>query len=175
VASSGSKHGPNNYKDNKPSSLLVFNRVYRLEKQSVMLVFSPLSFVNCCPSNLLSSSTLPPPPFPMWISGLYTRIQCVRGGYGIIGLRQINTCRKVPLQVNFFRWRHFAFPSVSLIFLLSQYTVYTRANYKLNIVWNNILKLKNIKSWKTSFICWNLIFLEKLYLIAEKIRLTIFS
>jgi hypothetical protein len=23
-------------------------------------------------------------------------------------LRQINTCRKVPLQVNFFRWRHFA-------------------------------------------------------------------
>jgi hypothetical protein len=34
-------HGPNNYKDTKPSmsSLLVFNRVYRLEIQSVMLAF----------------------------------------------------------------------------------------------------------------------------------------
>ncbi len=39
-----------------------------------------------------------------------------RGG----GLRQINTWRKVPLQVNFifYRWRHFALPSISLIFLL---------------------------------------------------------
>ncbi len=27
------------------------------------------------------------------------------------------TCPKVPLQVNFLRWRHFAFPSMSLIFL----------------------------------------------------------
>ncbi len=36
-----------------------------------------------------------------------------RGG----GLRQINTCRKVPLQLNFFRWRHFALLSISLIFL----------------------------------------------------------
>ncbi len=26
------------------------------------------------------------------------------GGYGVLGLRQINTCRKVPLQVNFFRY-----------------------------------------------------------------------
>ena len=35
-------HGPNNYKDAQPqmSSLLVFNRVYRLEIQSVMFVFS---------------------------------------------------------------------------------------------------------------------------------------
>ncbi len=34
------------------SSLLVFNRGYRLEIQSVMLVFST-GFVNCCPSNPL--------------------------------------------------------------------------------------------------------------------------
>jgi hypothetical protein len=34
---------------------------------------------------------------------LYKRIQCVRGGYGVLGLRQINTCRIVPLQVNLFR------------------------------------------------------------------------
>jgi hypothetical protein len=35
------------------------------------------------------------------------------------GLRQINTCRRVPvpLQVNFFRWRHFALLSINLIFL----------------------------------------------------------
>ncbi len=49
-------HGPINYKDTKPyvSSLLLFNRVYRLGIQSVMFVFST-SFVNYCPSNLLSS------------------------------------------------------------------------------------------------------------------------
>jgi hypothetical protein len=27
-----------------------------------------------------------------------------RRGYGVVGLRQINICRKVPLQVNFLRW-----------------------------------------------------------------------
>ena len=56
------KHGPNNYKDTKPlmSSLLVFDRVYRLEIQSVMLVFStPL--VNLRLSNLLTGS----PPHPL--------------------------------------------------------------------------------------------------------------
>ncbi len=36
-----------------------------------------------------------------------------RGG----GLRQINTCCKVPLYVNFFRWRPFELLSISLIFL----------------------------------------------------------
>jgi hypothetical protein len=59
------------------SSLLVFNRVSRLEIQSVMLVFS-------------------------------TRIECVREGEsGVIGGKgasdRLNACRKVPLQVNFFR------------------------------------------------------------------------
>jgi hypothetical protein len=39
------------------------------------------------------------------------------GGYGVLGLTQKNTCPKVSLQVNFFRWRHFALPSTSLIFL----------------------------------------------------------
>jgi hypothetical protein len=42
----------------------VLIRVYSLV-QSVMLYFRPC-FVNCCPSNLLSGSTLPPPPtFPL--------------------------------------------------------------------------------------------------------------
>ncbi len=77
------------------------------------------SFVNCCHSNLLSvqSPSLLPPPFLVWISILYTVCLCVGGGYVFLGLRQINTCRKVPLQVNFLRWRHFALPSMSLIFL----------------------------------------------------------
>ncbi len=69
-------------------------------------------FVKCCPSNLLLSCSTPPPP------RLNTRIQCVRRGrYGVLGLGQINTCRKVPLLVKFFRLRHFALPSMSLIFL----------------------------------------------------------
>jgi hypothetical protein len=38
-------------------------------------------------------------------------------GDGVLGLRQINTCRKVPLQAKFFRRRHFTLPSVTLIFL----------------------------------------------------------
>jgi hypothetical protein len=75
------------------------------------------SFVNCCRSNLLSGST-PLPPFPVWLSILNTHMLFVRGGggYGFLGFRQINTFRKVPLQVDFCR-RHFALPSVSLIFL----------------------------------------------------------
>jgi hypothetical protein len=42
---------------------------------------------------------------------------CKGGGYGVLGLRRINTCRKVPLQVNFFRWRHFLLPAMNLLFL----------------------------------------------------------
>jgi hypothetical protein len=42
---------------------MVFNGVYRLKIQSLILVFRP-SFVNYCPSNLLfSSPPSPPPPF----------------------------------------------------------------------------------------------------------------
>jgi hypothetical protein len=42
------------------SSLLVFNRVYRLEIQSVMLVIST-QLCELLPPNLLSGSTPPPP------------------------------------------------------------------------------------------------------------------
>ncbi len=61
------------------------------------------SFVNCYHSYLLSGSTLPPPhsPFPVWISITYTVCK-EGGGYGVLGLR---------------RWRHFALPFMSLIFL----------------------------------------------------------
>ncbi len=91
----------------KGTSRQVFIRVYRLEIQSVNLVFRP-SFVNCCSSNFLSGSTLPPP-FPVWIS-IHVYSVCGGDGDGVLDLRQINTCRKVPLQVHFFRWRHFALP-----------------------------------------------------------------
>ncbi len=127
----------------------VFIRVYRLEIQPVMVVwyFRP-SFVNYCPSNLLSGSPPPPPPpFPVskynmeggdvgcwvvletlfymsltlciWLASEPTKLldhpkqKPKRGG----GLKQINTCDKVPVQVNFVRWRHFALLSISLIFL----------------------------------------------------------
>jgi hypothetical protein len=54
-------------------SLLVFNRVYRLEVQPVMWFFRP-SFVNYCNSNLLSGS---PNPLPK------VKSQCVAGrGWG---------------------------------------------------------------------------------------------
>ncbi len=54
-------------------------------------------------SPLLSGSTLPPPPLPCVNKyTVYTYTVCSgEGVYGVLELRQINTCRKVPLQVNF--------------------------------------------------------------------------
>jgi hypothetical protein len=76
--------------------------------QSVMLVFSyfRLSFVNCCPSNLLSGSPLPPLPIPYinkYTIHMYTVCKGPKGGgYGVLGIKtDNNTCRKVPLHVNF--------------------------------------------------------------------------
>jgi hypothetical protein len=82
----------------------VFIRAYRLEVQSFMLVFS----IQLCELLPLSSSlwfNRPPPPFPcVNIYTVYTDTVCKwGGGYGVLDLRQINTRRKVPLQVNFFR------------------------------------------------------------------------
>jgi hypothetical protein len=55
-------HARRNYKDTKPLNVVftgVFNRVYRLEIQSVMLWFStPL--VNCCPCTFSLTSPAPP-------------------------------------------------------------------------------------------------------------------
>ncbi len=98
----------------KRTSRQVFIRVYRLQIQSVMLAFSTQ---NCAllplkPSLLFDSPPLPP--FHVNKYTLYTYTVCEGWGYGVLGLRQINTCRKVPLQVNFFSWRHFALSSISL-------------------------------------------------------------
>jgi hypothetical protein len=44
----------------------------------------------------------------------------------------INTCSKVPLQVNFFRWRIFALSSMSLIFLRVPWCVCNACDHKLD-------------------------------------------
>jgi hypothetical protein len=68
------------------SSLLVFNRVYRREIQSVMLVFST-GFVNYCPSTFCLIRS-PPPCLPCVNKyTVYTYTVCKGGGeYGIIGV-----------------------------------------------------------------------------------------
>jgi hypothetical protein len=87
--------------------------------------------VNCCPSNLLSGSTPPPhPPFPMRTSILYTRIQCAGGvGYGVLGLRQINTCSRVPSHVNFSMSLNF---STTALFLENSVKNFTLSRAVLN-------------------------------------------
>ncbi len=59
------------------------------------------SIVNCCLSNLLSGSTLPPPLFLVWISihTVYANTVC-KGRVGL-GLWASDICRKVPLRANF--------------------------------------------------------------------------
>ncbi len=61
----------------------VFIKVYRLETQ--LCWYLRPSFVNCCPFNLLSGSTLPLPCVNNRISLLYTRIQCIEEG--VMGFR----------------------------------------------------------------------------------------
>jgi hypothetical protein len=44
----------------------------------------------------------PPPPPSLCELVCCIQVYSVRGeGYGVLDLRQLNTCRKVPLQVNF--------------------------------------------------------------------------
>jgi hypothetical protein len=49
----------------------------------------------------------------------------------VVWARQINTCRKVPLQVNLFRWRHCALPSMSI---LSSYKTLDKTRSVLQLV-----------------------------------------
>ncbi len=74
---------------------------------------SVLSWVAPLPFSLVQFSP-PPPSLCEYLCILYSRIQCVRrGGYGVQGLRQTNTCRKSPFTDQFFRWRHFALVSIA--------------------------------------------------------------
>ncbi len=123
-------HGLNNYKDTKANGRhlkiltckwtlrVEFIRVYRLVILYIQSrwCFRP-SFVNCCPPTF-SLFPLSPLPSPLpWVMCCIHVYSVWGGGYGVLGLRQINTCRIIPLQVNFFRWRHIALSSLSLIFL----------------------------------------------------------
>jgi hypothetical protein len=95
----------------------VFIRVYRLEIQSVMLVFS----TRLCELLTLSPSLwfIFPPPFPVSKYTVYTYTVCKGGDKGFF-LIQINTCRKVPFQVNFFRSRHFDLPYLPTVLTLAE-------------------------------------------------------
>ncbi len=79
--------------------------------------------------------------------------KCVGGGYGVPGLRQINTYRKVPLQVNIFTWRHFALPSDRIIFLRIENCLNERLS--LNLKWKSLrdekltCKTLNYSRWCT--------------------------
>ncbi len=126
----------------------VFIWVYRLEIQSVMLYFWP-SIVNCCPCHLSLSQLYPFCLFPVWKSILYT-FQCVRGRgvYVVLDLRQMNTCCKITLQVNLFRWRHFALPNY--VSYLSTIGPFTSDHYivpRTNDPNNNAQKVPARISW----------------------------
>ncbi len=85
----------------------VFNKVYRLEIQSVMLVFSTqvCELLPLFPSHWFTSSPHPPPPPGVNKYSVYTYSVCKGGGgYGVLGLRQINTCMpQSSFTSNFFR------------------------------------------------------------------------
>jgi hypothetical protein len=99
-------------------SLLVFNRVYKLEWY---WYFRPLLWTSA-PLTFSLVHLPPPPPFPVWIStGIHVFIQCVTGGGGIGDLRQINTCRQEPLYWSIFKKsRHLGF-GVSYRYLVHGY------------------------------------------------------
>ncbi len=101
----GLSHGLNNYSDNKAKWMSsskkftckgtlrqVFFRDTRLEIQSVLLVFSTQLYELLPLSTLLSGS----------------------------GPQTDKYLQQSPFQVNFFIWRHFSLPSLSLIFLRSE-------------------------------------------------------
>ncbi len=82
-----------------------------------MLVFSTqlCELLLLWPSLWLNS---PPPPLPCVnkYTACYTYTVC-KGGYGVLGLRTDKHLPRSPLTGQFFRWRHFALPSMNLIFL----------------------------------------------------------
>jgi len=107
-------------------------QVYRLEVQSSQVGCFDPALWTVSPLTFSLVQLYPPPLFPLWINILYTHIQFERGGDEVLGLRQINTCRKVPFQVNSFRWRHFALPSIKA---LSFYVAGLQMFEDLRIIW----------------------------------------
>jgi hypothetical protein len=71
------------------SSLLVFNKVYRMEVRSVMLVLFSTTLVNCCPSTF-SLNFPTPPPLPK-VNVKYIQTVCGCGG-GALGVGGVELC-----------------------------------------------------------------------------------
>ncbi len=126
----------------------VFIRVCRLEKHSVMLVFQP-SFVNYCPSNLLSGShPLPPPPFSVSKYSIYR--QCVSGrGLGCWVLLETILCMSLTLCI----WLDLE-PTKLLDHPkqksrmgggLRQVNTFRKSHYKVNFLDDNILHFFSIR------------------------------
>ncbi len=68
--------------------------------------------------------------FPVWLS-----------------IRRINTCRKVPFQVNSFRWQRFALPSMSLIFLRVTWSLTFETRTHWQRIFNDLIYFSFITSW----------------------------
>ncbi len=82
----------------------------------------------------------------------YTRIQCVggvwihrRGG----GFRQINTCRKVPLQVNFFKMTTFSFGFFIDIYSMSAQIRAEKLPFSIvpNVLWIAVRTHELLPQW----------------------------
>ncbi len=95
-------------------------RVYRLDISTVshIGIFDPALWT-IAPLTYSLVQLFPSSPLPFVNKyTVYTFTVCKgEGGYGVLALRQINICREVPLQINYFRWPHFASPSMRFIFL----------------------------------------------------------
>ncbi len=96
--------------DRKGTLRQVFIRVYRLDIHSVILVLSLwFNTLVLLETKFCRSLTLCIWPVSEPTKFLdHPKQKPRRGG----GLRQIQTCRKVPIEVNFFIWRLFALVSV---------------------------------------------------------------
>ncbi len=116
------------------------------------------SFVNCCPSNLLSAFNSSPSPLPSENKyTLYTYTMCK--GYGVLDFRQIKTCRKVPLQMGWARVEQLqrSFDSHSPIYFSKIILIFNFLTEVLNCLIRKYMSLPNSSEDVGSgniFSCW---------------------
>ncbi len=112
ILGEGKEHGLTNFIDTKAKCSHLKNLILKVPRGRCLSEFRDWrysqscwylrpSFVNCCPSNLLTGSTLPLS--PLFCVNKYTvyKYTVCKGGYGVSVPQKINTCRIVPSQVNF--------------------------------------------------------------------------
>jgi hypothetical protein len=103
------KHKEFQQSEGRPSVQYHFSKLTLNKNHRVSYI---ISFVNCCPSNLLSGSTLPPSPLP-YVNKYTVCRQCVRGG-GVWGSGPQTDKHLLQSPIT---GRFFLLPSMSLIFL----------------------------------------------------------